>query len=1141
MSERPPNYQLPTPAEDIDDRDSSKTLRSGRGALSQGTPSRSHIRETTQEESPRKERNPELATIKSDMDSIEIELGTIKGDMDSMKTELDSVKDQMKEGFKDQFEKLSELISGFGIKVNTVPKDQKKFEEKVTKQMDHADMTFEACKQEQKRETDNYKNEVSKDIEDQSKMTMDLQSANVTTNDIHSRIKLWNTELRNIFTKKYPALFTDFSLSKLKHDFKYNVKLTDFHYGDSVVRYSNARDEIALHDFIKGGIEYGILEAFDETEEKVALAPVFGVYQKNKVRIVIDFRKINQSLYYQSIPLKPVDLVISKLKNYKFFSLLDLKSAYHFVPITGDKIGIATNVGNFIFKRLPVGLASAPFVFEIFLKKILKRFRSDDEVYIDAYIDDIIIATKTAERHGKILDEVFKELDEKGLSISVSKSKLGEITLEYLGYEVGYNSYKPSQDKIEAIRNWAVPQSSNEFSQFVGFINYWKRFIPDCSITTASIYELISKHKDGNKFSNKPISAIPQKVLKDVAKLKQQVQTITCVHIFQQDKPIDIFTDASLTGVKAIIFQRSESMNKDVPIAFISREFNPTQQIYSTLEGELLGMIACLSQNYLLIGSDITIYTDHQALLSINNKTNQLSTRVMRFIETLSTYQVKLKYIKGSKITISDFLSRYGLENQKTVLQEWFEHSYQVSLHERTLCSVNIQISQFQESDFDQIKEYLMHKTDKIDERLAFHSECFAIQNNELYHIYENRLLLVVTAGELEEIGREIHKAFHSSPRILKQILLYEKGIWNPQLDLIVVDIVRQCATCDVYLRWKSVPPVLHDFKIYSAFECWHFGFIGPLIPSRFEGSTIACSYVLNIVDYATSLLTSFPCSNATTEVVIQAFRNLIAAFGVPKEIVTDNGVQFTSHAFNKFCEGWKLKIRRSSNYHLQANSRVERVNCLVKYVMYRLCRADKENWSNELYRAVHFLNNTKSIYGFSPRYLAFGRKYTTTPVKEKQLSTVKFSDREIDTFLYDLDSIHLAAFSREAAAEALEKIDVQRSHFIEQLQCLGSKYHSNNEFQIGELVLKLRQKRHKNEPIFEGPFIVINKTDKNSYTLKGKNGKHLPGTYHISHLRPAFQYYGSSLRSMFDYSRSKGEQERNYFISYWKDLLKFL
>ncbi|OWB86999.1 hypothetical protein B5S33_g5737 [[Candida] boidinii] len=745
--------------------------------------------------------------------------------------------------------------------------------------------------------------------------------------------------------KKYPALFTDIFPSELKHDFEYTVKLNDFHYGESVIRYHNARDEEAVHNFIQDGLEHGILESFDDTEEQVALAPVFAIYQKNKVRIVTDFRKINQSLYYQSIPLKPVDLIISKLKNFKFFSSLDLKSAYHFVPIKGDKIGITTTEGNLVFKRLPFGLASAPFVFTLFLKKILKRFISDGEVYIDAYIDDIIIATKTAERHGKILDEVFKELDENGLLISVSKLKLGEITLEYLGYEISYNQYKPSQDKIEAIRNWEIPKSAHEFSQFVGFINYLKRFIPDCSITTASIYELIAKHKDGSKFSKKPIQDIPKEVLEDVAKLRKQVQNITHLHIFQPDKPIVIFTDASLIGVGGIIFQRSESMKKDVPIAFISRKFNPTQQRYSTLERELLGMLTCLSQNYLLINNDITIYTDHQALLSINNKSNQLSTRVMRFIETLSTYQVKLKYIKGSKNTISDFLSRYGVDKQETVLEEWFENSYQISLHERQLCAVNSRLSDIQESELEEIKKYLKHQIDETDDRLLNFSENFTIQNDKLYYIYQDKLLLVCSAGELEELGTEIHSQFHSSPRVLKQILLDETRIWTPALELIVVNIAKNCKDCDVYLRWKDIPVALQDIKIYSAFECWHFDFIGPLTPSRSSPTEPHCTYVLSIVDYATSLLYSFPCPNANTAVVIRAFTSLIPSFGVPKEIVTDNGVQFTSQAFNQFCQNWKIKIRRSSNYHPQANSRVEKVNGLLKIVLNQLCRNHQERW----------------------------------------------------------------------------------------------------------------------------------------------------------------------------------------------------
>ncbi|OWB86998.1 catalytic activity protein [[Candida] boidinii] len=136
-------------------------------------------------------------------------------------------------------------------------------------------------------------------------------------------------------------------------------------------------------------------------------------------------------------------------------------------------------------------------------------------------------------------------------------------------------------------------------------------------------------------------------------------------------------------------------------------------------------------------------------------------------------------------------------------------------------------------------------------------------------------------------------------------------------------------------------------------------------------------------------------------------------------------------------------------------------------------------------------------------------------------------------------NSIHIASYNRKAAANGLKITNDKRTHIRDQLQRLGSRFYSQNEFQKGEWVLKQRQKRHKHEPTFEGPFLVINKTEKNSYTLQGPNGLTLPGTYHISHLRPAFQYYGSPLRSIFDYSKAMGDEEREYFLGFWTDQLK--
>ncbi|OWB81327.1 hypothetical protein B5S32_g5742 [[Candida] boidinii] len=148
-----------------------------RRALRQVTPSRSRTRETTQEESPRKERKTELATLKSEMDSMRAELDSVK---DQMKERFTAFEEKIEKKFEEKFDKLSELISGFGNMFKTVQNEHKKFEEKTTEQMDHADTTFEAYKQEQTKETEIYQAKMAKDIEDQLKMAMDIQSANIS-------------------------------------------------------------------------------------------------------------------------------------------------------------------------------------------------------------------------------------------------------------------------------------------------------------------------------------------------------------------------------------------------------------------------------------------------------------------------------------------------------------------------------------------------------------------------------------------------------------------------------------------------------------------------------------------------------------------------------------------------------------------------------------------------------------------------------------------------------------------------------------------------------------------------------------------------------------------------------------------------
>ena len=104
-------------------------------------------------------------------------------------------------------------------------------------------------------------------------------------------------------------------------------------------------------------------------------------------------------------------------------------------------------------------------------------------------------------------------------------------------------------------------------------------------------------------------------------------------------------------------------------------------------------------------------------------------------------------------------------------------------------------------------------------------------------------------------------------------------------------------------------------------------------------------------------------------------------------------------------------------------------------------------------------------------------------------------------------------------------------------MKLLNDPKANHNVNSVGEYVqTKKLAKHHKTNPNFEGPFVISEMLDKNSYKLTDVHGKQIPGTYNLQHLRPAFQHYGSPFRSISDYSLAFGNEERKLFKKYFKE-----
>jgi len=139
---------------------------------------------------------------------------------------------------------------------------------------------------------------------------------------------------------------------------------------------------------------------------------------------------------------------------------------------------------------MPFGLTNAPFPFQDMMNHIFSDLL---DVGVLAYMDDMLIYAKTEEEHDRLVKEVLGRLQAHGLAVSPEKCVWKAQEVEFLGYVIGRNGIAMSQEKVEAVLSWEEPKSLSETQSFVGFANFYRRFIKDYSRVARPLTELTKK------------------------------------------------------------------------------------------------------------------------------------------------------------------------------------------------------------------------------------------------------------------------------------------------------------------------------------------------------------------------------------------------------------------------------------------------------------------------------------------------------------------------------------------------------------------------------------------------------------------------------------------------------------------------
>ena len=189
-------------------------------------------------------------------------------------------------------------------------------------------------------------------------------------------------------------------------------------------------------------------------------------------------------------PLPRIDDTLTNLAGYKWYSTLDLISGYWQVALDeedGEKTAFRTTEGLYKFRVMPFGLCNAPATFQRLMDLVLAGLQWS---HCLVYIDDIIILGRDFADHISNLDRVFQRIQEAGLKLKPRKCAFLQDQVCYLGHVVSREGIATDPEKIRKVETWPVPTSAREVQRFLGFANYYRKFIRSFATIARPLHRL---------------------------------------------------------------------------------------------------------------------------------------------------------------------------------------------------------------------------------------------------------------------------------------------------------------------------------------------------------------------------------------------------------------------------------------------------------------------------------------------------------------------------------------------------------------------------------------------------------------------------------------------------------------------------
>jgi hypothetical protein len=234
----------------------------------------------------------------------------------------------------------------------------------------------------------------------------------------------------------------------------------------------------AVAEYIHSNLKRGHIRRSTSSAGAPAL---FTRKKTGEIRLCVDFRGLNAITKKNRFPLPLVDDLLDRVRGCKFFTVIDLKSAYSHLRIReGDewKTAFRTHLGLFEHLIVPYGLTNAPAAWQAFIQDVLSDLI---DVVCVVYLDDILIFSKTQEEHDTHMKLVLDRLCTAHLCANPKKCEFDKLEVEYLGFIITSEGIKMNPKKLDTITDWPKPEKLKDLQGFLGFTNFYHCFIHNYS------------------------------------------------------------------------------------------------------------------------------------------------------------------------------------------------------------------------------------------------------------------------------------------------------------------------------------------------------------------------------------------------------------------------------------------------------------------------------------------------------------------------------------------------------------------------------------------------------------------------------------------------------------------------------------